>query len=369
MTPETVPPRITYLFRAGRRGRLGEPGAYPTEFFYGYVQLAARGFDVRLVEDAEVGMGPPLPPLARFVNRASGLAGGLPLGMALNLITSRGTRRLDDAGLVVATTNGMGLSLAFAKAIGDLRVPVLLIAMGVLPIRPGVIQRTAVAALSRHIHLACISRNEREFLQRLMPGRLVHYIPFGVDADYWRPGGGDGGDGDYVLAIGNDPHRDWATLVRAWSLDLPPLKIVTNLPVPAAPANVEVVCGDWRKRLLTDNEVRDLYRRALFMVVPVRDTMQPSGQSACLQAMACGKPVVLSDMAGLWEPDLMRHGENVLLVRPGDAGALSDAAHRLAKSAELRVSLGRGARHVIESDLNTDAMAKSFAAVFRSISN
>ena len=48
-----------------------------------------------------------------------------------------------------------------------------------------------------------------------------------------------------------------------------------------------------------------------------RTCPQPSGQSVTLQASACARPVVLSRTRGLWDPDRLRDGENVLLVPPG----------------------------------------------------
>jgi glycosyltransferase involved in cell wall biosynthesis len=42
--------------------------------------------------------------------------------------------------------------------------------------------------------------------------------------------------------------------------------------------------------------------------------------------MACGKAVILSDTAGLWDREQMRHGEICYLVRPGDPAAMRDLA-------------------------------------------
>lgn len=53
-----------------------------------------------------------------------------------------------------------------------------------------------------------------------------------------------------------------------------------------------------------------------------------------LEAMAAGLPVVATRVAGI--PELVRDGENGLLVPPGDGRALGDAAARLLQDAELR---------------------------------
>ena len=360
-------PRITYLVKAGRRARLVEPGQGPTEFFYGYQQLLAQGFDASIVEDSDVGMAPPLPIGARIANKLSPLLGGLPVGMALSLLMTSGYQKLDNADCIVATTNGMGMALAVAKALGKVKAPVLLLAMGLLPMRPSRWQISLFGALARHIHLACISRSEQAFLQQLFPNQPIHYIPFGVDADFWHPAQAPFDQHDYVLAIGNDIHRDWTTLVAAWAPDLPLLKIVTSLSVPAVSSNVEVIRGDWRTRLLDDAEVRRLYQGARFVIIPLRDTIQPAGQSACLQAMACGRPVILSNVAGLWDRQLMRDGDNVLLVRPGSVAELTHSARRLASDRGLRDRVEIGGRRLVEDHCNTNIMANGLARLVQEI--
>jgi glycosyltransferase involved in cell wall biosynthesis len=357
--PPRAAPRLTFLFRSGRRERLERGGVMPTEFFYGYLQLKEQGHDVHYLEDADIGMGPSRSAFVRLLNKTSGLFGNLPIGMICMLIASGRTRRLDDAGTIVTTTNSMGLALAFGRTIGLVRAPVLLLVMGLMPKPPGPIKRRIFAWLLRNVRLVCISTAEQTYLGKLFPHEPIAYVPFGADAAFWVPA--DEPTGGYVLAIGNDPMRDWRTLVSAWSDDLPPLKIVTSLPVPAGASNIEVIRGDWRAQVLSDEAIRGLYQGARFVVVPLHDTVQPSGQSVCLQAMACGRAVIVSDIAGLWNRDLMVDGETVLLSPPGDAEGLRSRVMRLTENPDLAARLGRAGRQVVETHLNTKTLASSLA--------
>ena len=213
----------------------------------------------------------------------------------------------------------------------------------------------------RGTRILSISRGEQEFLSHALGASVpVDYLPFGVDERFWQPGGQ--GDDGYVLSIGNDPSRDYGTLVAAWQPEDPPLRIVTSLPVPGAPANVEIIRGDWRTQILSDEEIRHLYQRARFVVLPIRETLQPSGQSACLQAMACGKAVVFSDIQGLWDRQLMVHGDTLLLTRPGDPTDLRRAIDSLLASPVLVKRLGQNARRVVGEHLNVTMMAAQLAA-------
>lgn len=360
---------ITYVFKSGRLERLAEYCRGPTEFFYGYQQLRDNGVDVSILADSEVGMGPPLSIWSRIANKFSPLFARLPLGTTISLLINQGCRKLDCSRCVVATTNTMGLALAIAKALGQLDAPVLLIAMGLLPMKPTPLQSRLTGTLAKHIHIACISISEQSFLQHQFPGQSIHYIPFGVDIDFWHPAASIAETQDYVLAIGNDANRDWETLVAAWGPDLPLLKIVTSLPVPPNSPNVEVIRGDWRTRVLDDDEIRNLVRGSRFVVVPLRDTIQPAGQSACLQAMACAKAVILTDTVGLWDRQLLIDGENVLLTPIGDAVLLGEHARCLSTNRAFAAKIGTAARKLVEDHLNTGAMAHALERLLESIND
>jgi len=347
---------VAFLVRSGRRERMQELRNYPSEFFYGYMQFLKWGLNVALFEDKDVAMAPPLPTFARLINRMFTRLCGLPVGLALSFMMS-GRSKLPNTKLVVVTTNSMGLVFAMCRALGLVKVPVIFLSMGLLSRSPSSAERHIYGHLLKQIQLATFSREEQVFLRKLLPNQEIHYLPFGVDHHYWSPG--EQAETDYVLAIGNDLNRDWATLVAAWSPSLPQLKIVTGLPVPRGSANIEVIRGDWRSQVLSDAEVRTLLRGARFVIVPLKETTQPAGQSACLQAMACGKAVILSDISGLWDREQMVDGQSILLSPPGDVASLSKMAHRLVSDPHMVEALGAAGRKVIENKLNADVMANN----------
>jgi glycogen synthase len=59
--------------------------------------------------------------------------------------------------------------------------------------------------------------------------------------------------------------------------------------------------------------------------------------------MVCGKAIVASDLAG-WR-DVLRDGENALLVTPDDAPTLAHAIARLQQDSPLKDRLGASAKH------------------------
>jgi len=83
---------------------------------------------------------------------------------------------------------------------------------------------------------------------------------------------------------------------------------------------------------------------------------------ALMEAMALGRPVVSTPVAGI--PELVRDDESGLLVPAGDAGALADALARLAGDPALAARLAAGGRRRIESDFALARNVEQLAALF-----
>ena len=83
-----------------------------------------------------------------------------------------------------------------------------------------------------------------------------------------------------------------------------------------------------------------------------------------LEAMALGRAIIASRVAAI--PEILRDGENGLLVEPGSPGEIADAIRRLAGDAGLRKALGEGARTTaLAMDLDHEAgqWAQVYAAL------
>ena len=81
-----------------------------------------------------------------------------------------------------------------------------------------------------------------------------------------------------------------------------------------------------------------------------------------LEAMACGRAVVATRVAGI--PDVVRDGADGLLVPPGDPLALALALARLLTDVALRVQLGSEARRSAERRLSWPAAARAFEEAY-----
>ena len=86
---------------------------------------------------------------------------------------------------------------------------------------------------------------------------------------------------------------------------------------------------------------------------------------ALIEAASCGRAIVTTDVPGCRE--IVRHGENGLLVPPRNAQALFEALKLLIEDADLRRSLGRRGREMVEEEFSVAQVVRETLAVYRSL--
>jgi len=85
-----------------------------------------------------------------------------------------------------------------------------------------------------------------------------------------------------------------------------------------------------------------------------------------LEAMACGRPVVSTDLeTGV--PWVNQHESTGLVVRPGDAAALAAALTRLSGDPALRERFGAAGRARVASHFTVEAMTRATTALYQGI--
>lgn len=304
-------------------GRLGRDARGPSDFFYGGRELARRpDWSVGLVESDCRPADPPTGLLAgRLLRRL------VPPRTTADWI-ARSRRLLPElrgCDVVVATTTELSFGLALWKSWGFLPQPLVGILCGAVnyPIGSGLRRKWTSKLLSVMNPVLFAEAEKAELLRRFGP-REISVGWFGVDAEFWTSAPASATRRG-VLAVGNDGRRDYTTLVAAArSMPDESFSIISRLEPPAAlPANVAWKRGDWREQAVSDEELREFYRSAACIVVPLSESPQPSGQSVAMQAMMCGAPVVHTKTAGWWGADVIRDRHAVRLVAPGDAQALA----------------------------------------------
>ena len=199
-----------------------------------------------------------------------------------------------------------------------------------------------------HLHISEYSRKVFGHVDR----SWAHVISGGVDTERFSPGSGEAGDAPVVYVGRLVPHKGVDYLIEGLP-DKMSLEIIGQPYDPAFVARLQALAAGKQvtfRHDCSDDELVAAYRRARCVVVPSvyrtaagHETKVPEllGQTA-LEAMACGVPVVCTNVASL--PEVVEDGVTGFLVPPNDPQALGEKLARLAGHPEQARTMGAAAR-------------------------
>lgn len=354
--------------RDSRIERLARGEEAPREFFYGFYDLEKAGLKSAMLSTsgAEPGL---LGYIADTFERAMASLTGVgarPLSVRLRAGAFKGAK------VAISYTDGFSLSLGLS--LGRVANRPILIGgfQGLSDIEsraPDAMRAVARAIIRRslagldHVFFLGPADRARAIETYGVDPKRSSILTFGVDTEFWRPLAAQGNE-DFVLAIGQDLNRDFDLLARAPGAN--PTMIITRNPVRVPPGSTHIRIspgGFADPHSATDEDLRRLYNSAVAVVVPLKDVYQPAGQSVTLQAMSCGRPVILTRTRGIWAADLLTHGENCILVPPGDAGALGAALTQLRGDPALAARIGAAARATAVTHFGLDKLGAATVAL------
>lgn len=318
--------RTVFVYAGGREARweAAVRGEGPAEFFYGAVEWKRGGEDVAVLDWPEEGGGK----LVSWAGKA--VARLLPPKTRLGDVWAAGRllRKLRGADWIVGTSSGVAFALAVWKRLGRLPGSLAGIHCGVVNHQHAPGPRRAARWLGGAMKKFVFAENEIHEMAVQFGWDDVESLWFGADAGYWTPGESSGRSD--ILAVGNDSRRDYETLIRTARLcPEREFQIVTRRDLGGdLPGNVRVIRGNWKEGGVSDAALRELYRGAACVVVPLLESVQPSGQSVAMQAMLCGAPVVMSRTSGWWGGSVLREGRHIESAEAGNAESLRSAIAR-----------------------------------------
>jgi glycosyltransferase involved in cell wall biosynthesis len=226
-------------------------------------------------------------------------------------------------------------------------------------------RRLVAAALRSAESVVCLASAQRDRLLRqygVAPER-VHAVLFGVDDRFYCPQ--EPPDDGYVLAVGRDMARDYATFAQALEkLDARAIIIANerNLAGVKLPPNTELRLD------VSYEQLRSLYAGAACVTIPTRAESYPygadcSGQTVLLDAMAMGRPIIASERATL--SDYVRQSETALIVPPEDPSSLRSALVRVLGDRQFAETMGSAGRRLVEERLTSRHLAARLAPIIR----
>jgi glycosyltransferase involved in cell wall biosynthesis len=220
--------------------------------------------------------------------------------------------------------------------------------------------------LSRFVdHFLCLSRRSKLELESIygVPATRITNIGSRVDTTFFTPRP-SAPVAPQVCSAGA-VNRDYATLIEAVAPLGIPLKIAadtawahstTEAKRGPVPGFVEMRSWGSYERL------RDLYAESAVVVVPLSKPML-SGVTVALEAMAMGRPVILSHNP--YVEDFVRDGENGLFVPPNDPGALREKIRYLLDHPAQSERMGARARDWVLQNFTVDLYVDKIVGALR----
>jgi hypothetical protein len=185
------------------------------------------------------------------------------------------------------------------------------------------------------VHYCVLSSSELETFPATwgLPADRVHFTPFCATTQ--EPPHVPGGEGIFA---GGDSLRDYRALLAAAPSLAAPLTIATRLPMPST--------GAASVGPLSRERYDEAFRGAAVIVVPLQpDMTRSAGQQTYLNAMAMGKPVIVTDAPGV--RDYIDDGRTGIIVAPDDPAALAAAVNGLLADTARARRIGAAARAVV----------------------
>lgn len=108
--------------------------------------------------------------------------------------------------------------------------------------------------------------------------------------------------------------------------------------------------------------ILEYYRRCDIYVVP---TLYENLPTRILEAMACGKPVIATNVCAI--PEVIMSGDNGILVPPRSEEALANAINGLLQNRRLMKRIGTRGRKSVESKFDWDANARKIASLYEEL--
>jgi glycosyltransferase involved in cell wall biosynthesis len=185
-------------------------------------------------------------------------------------------------------------------------------------------------------HVILMSSEQKDFFAGKYPDEEISVILHGIDTDYYRPAPGEKDENVFKCVTVGQWLRDYETLQNvAESLqDHPSIEfhVVSSVNLGKNLRNVIV------HRNISDDALLNLYQRAALLFMPLKDA---TANNAIMEGMACGLPVLTSDL-----PSTREYLKNsaALLVSHSDVDIFRNHILDLAHNREKCIAYGESSR-------------------------
>jgi glycogen synthase len=238
------------------------------------------------------------------------------------------------------------------------------------------IERTALETADRLV--AVSSQSKGEILANFnVPPERVAVIHNGIDLGTWQPSTAIatrqayGIEGDYILFVGRTcRQKGMVHLLDAMRYVQPGVRLVCCTSAPDTPEIEAEIAAKvkatprclWINTLLREEQYVELYSNCAVFACP--SVYEPFG-IINLEAMACERPVVASEVGGI--PEVVVPQKTGLLVPPADPQALAQALNHVLGNRAMARQMGLAARRRVEQHFSWVSIAEKTQRMYEEL--
>lgn len=299
--------KITYIFSKGRIKKITD-NDYAEDFFYGYRYLSEKNLKVEIIEFKKINK------LFKAIEHKISKIFSLPL-YVFSLINQKNFKILKTSDYLFLVSESVGFAalplLMLLKKRYNIHSSMFVMGLFSKKINYKYFKSLhffLIKFLASYFDkLYFLGYKEYEIAQKHLKSetKLIH-LPFYIDTNFWKDDEYRLQSNEKILFIGNDGNRDFDLLVEIAKrmkhrnfIFVSSNSRLTSLEM----ENVEIIKGNWSGEYLSDKTIREIYSSSRMVILPLKDSTQPSGQSVTLQAMSMGVPVIISLTTGFWDKD------------------------------------------------------------------
>ena len=362
---------ITYIFMKGRALKQKNETIIPNDFFYFYEKIKeSREFNSKLLEVNSVNKFNLFRYLyslyEKYLRNRTGLSF---YGNEFLKYQNLKTVYKSDKILLVNESVSFSLLLLFffLKKIKKVEISIFLMGLfSKLDIKNKYHKRILNRMLNLYDKFIFVGKGEYDFAQKNFPdwSEKYFFLPFSVDQDFWKSNKNTQNKKE-ILFLGNDLNRDFEFAYNLGkNMDKYSFIFVSNsFSKYKKHKNIQILDSNWLEGGITDIDVRNIFEKSACTIVPLINTIQPSGQSVSLQSMSMNVPVIITKTRGFWDYDTFENNRNIIFAEKNDIKLWESLIENLFKDNSLYGNLIMNAKKTMEDDYNQDKLFKKFLKI------
>lgn len=364
---------ITYVFGDGRSKHILSKENFAKEFFYGFFEFKDEFKNIDFIEFSPKNKKSFINSFFFIFSKVLRKISKLSFFFE-NICTYKNLNILSKSKYIILTNDRIGIStlplLLILKIFKKSKSTV--IVMGLLAkdtrnIISHITQRLLLIIFFKTVN-NFIFLSKGEFNQAKMSfkkyKKKFYFVPFCIDTNFWEQE--NNLNSKSILFIGNDGRREYDFAIKL-AANMPEFDftfVTSNINKnDIRSQNITLIEGQWNKKILSDEEVKNIYNESILTIIPIKDSYQPSGQSVALQSMSMGVPVLITETIGFWDKDVFKDGENIFFIEKNDINKWSNKIKEIIQNKKITNHVIDNSFNLVKNNYNTDFFYKELKEI------